>query len=126
MRPEVFTALLGILLKNAQEWKRPDVHLHVQFDVRTVADCVEILVSDNGRGVAPTLASSLFEPSVSGRDDAPGLGLTLARDLLAAHQGAISLLGEGRLGGATFCIRVPRKRPRATVHESSGRAQGST
>lgn len=64
-------------------------------------------VSDEGDGVAPDAAERIFEPFRRERwdRDGCGLGLHLARAVLRAHGGDVSLVPAGR--GATFRLEVP-------------------
>ncbi|MDP2360454.1 MAG: HAMP domain-containing sensor histidine kinase [bacterium] len=63
---------------------------------------LRLAVADDGPGVPPSLLDRLFEPFVSGRDGALGLGLAQARDIARLHEGEIRLVQPGRLGGAEF------------------------
>ncbi len=67
-------------------------------------------VADDGPGVPAAIASTIFEPLVTARAGGTGLGLALARRVVAAHAGTIALLdnGEGH-SGATFRVELPEK-----------------
>ncbi len=70
---------------------------------------VRIVVADNGGGLPAGAEGRLFEPfyttKPAGRGNV-GLGLSLARDAVAAHGGAIEV--ESREGeGATFTVTIP-------------------
>jgi len=68
-------------------------------------DAVEILVSDNGPGIAEADLPHIFTPFFS-RSGGTGLGLALAAQIVKAHRGTIDV--ASRLGkGATFIIRIP-------------------
>ncbi len=71
---------------------------------------VVIEVADDGPGVPAAIASTIFEPLVTARAGGTGLGLALARRVVAAHAGTIALLdnGEGQ-SGATFRVELPEK-----------------
>jgi two-component system, chemotaxis family, CheB/CheR fusion protein len=70
---------------------------------------VVIAVRDNGPGIAMSRRRDLFEPFGAQDGDAPtglGLGLYIARRIVEAHDGTITVESEpGR--GATFSIRLP-------------------
>lgn len=75
---------------------------------RRDGDWVEIAVSDQGVGIAPDRLSRVFDPFYTTQDvgGGMGLGLTVASDVVRAHDGHIeaeSVEGEG----ATFRIRLP-------------------
>ena len=70
---------------------------------------VRLSVSDTGRGITPDLLPHVFD--VFRRDEqAPGLGLGLvvARGLVALHGGTVEARSEGAGRGATFVVRLPR------------------
>ena len=64
-----------------------------------------ISVSDDGPGVPAGIADKIFDPLVTGRAGGTGLGLALARRIIDAHGGKISLVPSER--GATFRIELP-------------------
>ncbi len=114
MRPEAFAAVISALVRNSIEWAAGRRELVISASVRSSGDDLLLAFSDNGRGVLPALRASLFEPMVTGRDGAAGMGLTLARHTVVTHGGRIALRSDGRRRGATFEIALPRKRSRAT------------
>ncbi len=66
-----------------------------------------IRIVDDGPGIAPRLSERLFEPFVSGgSSDGTGLGLTISRELAAAHGGELKLVETGP-AGTTFELRLP-------------------
>ncbi len=69
------------------------------------AECVEIVVSDDGPGIAATDLAHLFTPFFS-RTGGTGLGLALAAQTVKAHGGTIEAANnKGR--GASFTVRLP-------------------
>lgn len=73
---------------------------------------VEIVVDDNGPGIAPGRREEAFRPFCrldEGRNlqaGGSGLGLAIARDIARAHGGDI-ILGDSDLGGLKATIRLP-------------------
>ena len=68
--------------------------------------CV-IRIIDDGPGIPQRLSERLFEPFVSGGSaDGTGLGLTISRELAAAHGGELRLVETGPTG-TTFELRLP-------------------
>ena len=68
-------------------------------------------VIDNGPGVPPGLAESVFFPMVSGQAEGSGLGLPIAQSLVSRHRGIIE---HGREAGeTTFSILLPLAVPPA-------------
>jgi len=66
---------------------------------------VLIRVDDSGPGIAAGLSERLFEPLVTSKISGMGLGLSLSRTLLR-HLGGDLWSEPGRLGGASFVIRL--------------------
>ncbi|PIE07363.1 MAG: PAS domain-containing sensor histidine kinase [Rhodobacterales bacterium] len=64
---------------------------------------VEIL--DDGPGIAPEIAASVFEPFVSGRENGTGLGLALVSKIVSDHDGWVSV--ESRPGATAFRVSLP-------------------
>jgi signal transduction histidine kinase len=70
-----------------------------------------IRVSDNGPGISPQDQEKVFEPFYRGPQDrrilqGMGLGLTIARDIIHAHQGQIELESEPGVG-SKFTMYLP-------------------
>ncbi len=66
---------------------------------------LQIEVIDDGPGIPPELAGSLFEPFVSGRENGTGLGLPLVAKIVAEHDGWVAVDGEP--GRTRFRISLP-------------------
>jgi len=100
--------VLSNLVENAAKYAPPGTPIDVT--ARRLGDAVEIEVADRGPGVPPEAAVRLFEPFFrlrqSGGPTGLGLGLAVAKGLVEAHGGAISVRGrEG--GGARFAFTLP-------------------
>ena len=69
---------------------------------------VRIEISDTGHGIPAELMSRIFEPWVSTKKPGrgTGLGLPIARDVVSAHGGSISLTSTVGVG-TTFTIDLP-------------------
>ena len=66
---------------------------------------LQIEISDDGPGISPDLAGTLFEPFVSGRENGTGLGLALVSKILDEHDGWISV--DSAPGRTTFRVSLP-------------------
>jgi len=74
---------------------------------------VTVCVRDTGEGIEPRLLHDIFEP-FSQADTSPsrehgglGLGLAIAKQLVAAHGGRIHAESPGVGHGATFVVELP-------------------
>ncbi|MDD5724099.1 MAG: PAS domain S-box protein [Syntrophales bacterium] len=67
-----------------------------------------ISISDNGKGVDPTIADKIFDPFVTSRqaEGGTGLGLSITCNLIEAHLGEITFLSK-KGEGTTFTITFP-------------------
>ncbi|HTT89967.1 MAG TPA: HAMP domain-containing sensor histidine kinase, partial [Acidimicrobiales bacterium] len=107
------------LLENAFRHNPPGTHVTV--DVRLepsgpkAGGTVAIGVADDGPGIAPEVAAHIFELRAQGnaRSSGAGLGLSIARGIVAAHDGQISL--EAATRGTCFVVRLPVEGPGETV-----------
>lgn len=78
----------------------------VELSSTRTADGVRITVRDYGVGVPPGLRSSIFEPLVSTKQGGMGIGLSIARTIVEAHRGHLTL-GEAIGPGAVFEVTLP-------------------
>jgi len=104
MAPATLEAVLENLIDNAFQHGGPDVH--VAIEARQDADGgVEVAVSDDGPGISAANAVQVFEPFFTTSRDrgGTGLGLTIVRALLHAHDATIALAPAER--GATLVVR---------------------
>lgn len=118
--PRQMRQLFLNLVDNAIKYRRPDVPLRISARVTTDHgdefaetygdDYCEILVEDNGRGIAADKGGEIFEMfrrvgdnrSVSGS----GVGLSVCRRIVERHDGAISA-DSAPEGGARFHVILP-------------------
>src|ERR1700730_16471266 len=69
-------------------------------------DMIEIAVADIGPGIPGDIAGRLFEPFVSSKHDGMGLGLSISRSIIEAHDG--QLMAERKPeGGTVFRFTLP-------------------
>jgi signal transduction histidine kinase len=112
--PNRYQQILGNLVSNAIKFSPPNSRVRVE--VSAVEKEVLVQVSDEGPGIPDQVLPVIFERfrQASGRDAqrGTGLGLYIARNLVAAHGGLIgvkSVLGRG----STFWFTLPMRKARA-------------
>jgi two-component system sensor histidine kinase BaeS len=83
----------------------------VRLDARVDGAWVELTVADTGEGIAPAELDRVFDRFHRRADTGgSGLGLTIVRDLVAAHGGTVRAESEGIPGrGTTIRVRLPRR-----------------
>lgn len=83
-----------------------------QLTLRITEDvnCAQIIVADNGIGISPTHLVHIFERMYQCDDSrlakGNGLGLSIVKELVNAHNGTISVESTSN-GGTTFTIIIP-------------------
>jgi signal transduction histidine kinase len=80
----------------------------VQVRIEAGDGVVSFVVLDDGRGLVGEDAARAFEPYYRGPGGGAGLGLTIAREIVAAHQGQIWLEARPE-GGAEAGFSLPVK-----------------
>jgi len=74
------------------------------------SECTEgwanIYVRDQGQGITEDLRGKIFESFLTGRKDGTGLGLTISKRIMRAHDGDLDLVDTG-VEGTTFKISLP-------------------
>jgi signal transduction histidine kinase len=81
----------------------------LRIDARRDRDRVLIDIADDGAGISPRAREHLFQPfSGSTRDGGSGLGLVIAREIVNAHGGELTLVKTGE-SGTTFRIDLPAR-----------------
>jgi two-component system osmolarity sensor histidine kinase EnvZ len=82
-------------------------HAHqVRISAEATPRAVWVMVDDDGPGILPERRESVFRPFESGAAGGTGLGLTIARDIVRAHGGDITL-EDSPLGGLRARVRLP-------------------
>lgn len=104
--------VLTNLIDNAISFSPQDATVSVRL--RTAARGLLVTVEDEGPGVDPEQIEKIFKrfytyrpTAESSRGNNSGLGLSITREIIEAHNGRIWV--ENRpAGGARFCIELPR------------------
>jgi two-component system sensor histidine kinase KdpD len=107
--PRLTSAALARLLENAAHYSPPGSAIRVVHEVS--GDGLLVTVEDQGRGIADSDGARLFEPFYRGEQgprhtSGTGMGLAIARGLLAAEHGRVWADNRPE-GGARFSILVP-------------------
>jgi signal transduction histidine kinase len=107
--PEQLKEVLVNLIINACE--AMDKGGRITITEKTAADregkpTVELLVADNGPGIAEDLTAKVFQPFFTTKEEGTGLGLSIVERIIHEHGGRIRLEpGDGV--GAKFVITLP-------------------
>jgi two-component system sensor kinase FixL len=80
----------------------------VIVSTKAEADRAIVSVGDTGGGIPADQSARLFEWTDSAKPDGMGIGLSISRAIVEAHEGDI-WLEDGRKGWTRFCFSVPRE-----------------
>lgn len=81
------------LVKNAVE--SVDIGGHVRIYVGNQSkDCIQLTVSDEGRGMDKTLLENIFDPFYTTKETGTGLGLLLVQSVVNEHRGRVTVESE--------------------------------
>lgn len=104
-RTQMFRVLSNLALNASQAGAR---RLRIEGHARN--GTVVIDVADDGPGIPDEGRARLFQPfSAASRGGGSGLGLVIAREIVTAHGGELTLLHSGP-AGTTFHIALPTRR----------------
>lgn len=115
------------LIKNAAEacGAGGTIRLHTFYEMslrlrradgRETALPLQVEIIDDGPGIPPDLAETLFEPFVSGREGGTGLGLALVSKIVSEHDGWIGV--ESVPGRTVFRLSLPVARESVSQGEA--------
>ena len=108
IEPQRLSRLFYNLLGNAADEMKDGGNITLRF--KKTSGELHVDVQDDGRGIPPEIADSLFKPFATfGKPHGTGLGLTICRRIAEDHGGRIWATSEpGK--GATFSFTLPLAR----------------
>jgi len=99
---QILINLIQNALDAVRDTPNPRIAIFVEAD-----EGVAVTVADNGPGVSPAMAGSLFTPFATSKPDGLGLGLGIARDIAREFGGSLTKTASP-LGGAAFRLTLRR------------------
>jgi C4-dicarboxylate-specific signal transduction histidine kinase len=95
------------LIRNAFEAMADQEPRQVTLATRALGEqMIEIAVADIGPGIHGDIAGELFKPFASNKHDGMGLGLSISRSIVEAHDGRL-IMEPNPGGGAIFRFTLP-------------------
>jgi two-component system sensor histidine kinase FlrB len=105
--PSLVSAVLNLATNALQAAAAP---LTLELLARRTEDGrAQIVVSDNGPGVPVSIRERIFEPFFTTRTRGNGIGLSIVKSVVEAHEGSVHLADSA--SGATFIIELPAEEP---------------
>lgn len=108
------------LVRNAVEAMEAVERRELTIATRAIRsdNIAEVRISDSGPGIAPEIADRLFRPFVTTKSAGMGLGLSICREIIEAHQGSLAAIPNPS-GGTVFRLTLPMP-PRDLALEPAG------
>jgi signal transduction histidine kinase len=78
----------------------------ITIQTSRVEKFAELSVSDRGPGIPKDKLKEVFQPFVTSKAEGMGMGLSIARTIVEAHNGKVWAQNRDH-GGATFRVRLP-------------------
>lgn len=114
--PAALRRVIVNLLENASKYRAPERRLTVRIETRRLDSQIELVVEDNGRGMAPEQAARAFEPYYRApevhRQPGSGLGLSIVQRTIESIGGTSELTSEPDRG-TRLVLRMPAASPEA-------------
>ena len=99
------------LIRNAVEAVTDAPRREIRVAMRALGRVTELTVEDSGPGIPPEMMDRLFEAFASSKPDGMGVGLSISRTIVEAHEGSLSAENL-ESGGACFVVTLPLAAPR--------------
>ena len=106
-RIQLQQVLLNLVMNGIDAMKdTPSENRIISIRTSRVENFAQLSVSDRGAGIPEDKLKEVFEPFYTSKADGMGMGLSIARTIIEAHNGLIWAKNRD-LGGASFRIRIP-------------------
>ena len=106
-RIQLQQVILNLVVNGIDAMKEtPSENRIISIRTSRVEEFAELSVSDRGPGIPEDKLEEVFEPFFTTKAEGMGMGLSIARTIIEAHDGLISAKNRDH-GGASFRIRLP-------------------
>jgi signal transduction histidine kinase len=95
------------LISNAVDAVSEEAVPRISLSLNQTSSEVEVVVQDNGEGIAEERLKKVFEPRFTSKRSGTGLGLTIAKSIVDQLNGGIEVSSKPGLG-ATFRVFFTR------------------
>jgi signal transduction histidine kinase len=106
-RIQIQQLILNLVVNGIDAMKDTPIEDRI-INIRTsrVEKFADLSVSDRGHGIPEDKLKEIFEPFYTSKAEGMGMGLSIARTIVEAHNGQLSAKNRDH-GGASFRIRLP-------------------
>jgi PAS domain S-box-containing protein len=119
--PTRMQQIIWNLLSNAIKFSDAGGSVLVALETRT--DVANIIIRDEGRGIAPVFLPHVFDPfrqadgAITREHGGLGLGLAIVKYLSELHGGSVTATSAGEGHGSTFIVTLPLAKQRMAKDE---------
>ncbi|MDD5578547.1 MAG: PAS domain S-box protein [Methylobacter sp.] len=106
---QIEQVILNLLRNSIEAFKDLPPSLERKLTIRTYLndnDYVEVAVKDNGKGIAESERSKVLTPFFTTKTSGMGMGLSISRSIVEAHQGVL-YFNTRQKKGSTFYFTLP-------------------
>lgn len=100
---QVLTNLMRNGIEAMKDSPRRELHVTIR---RSSVDEVTVVVEDSGSGISEEIADQLFKPFITTKPGGMGIGLSISKRIVEAHDGQMTV-SRSTLGGASFSFTLP-------------------
>ena len=108
---QVFNNLIKNALDATVKSSSPAINIKTNKMEINNRPCIELTISDNGKGFEPNIVGNAFEPYVTTKTKGKGLGLAIVKHIIEEHMGHIELQNRDKQG-ASVVITLPLFQPK--------------
>jgi C4-dicarboxylate-specific signal transduction histidine kinase len=106
-RIQLQQVILNLVVNGIDAMKdTPTENRIISIQTSRVEEFAELFVSDRGSGIPEANLREIFKPFLTSKAEGMGMGLSIARTIIEAHNGLIWAENRDH-GGATFRIKLP-------------------
>ena len=106
-RIQLQQVILNLVMNGIDAMKdTPGEYRIISIRTSRAENFAELSVSDRGPGIPEDKLKAVFEPFYTSKPEGMGMGLSIARTIIEAHDGLISAENRDH-GGASFRISLP-------------------
>ena len=110
-RIQLQQVILNLVMNGIEAMKdTPSEYRIISIRTSRAENFAELSVSDRGPGIPEDKLKAVFEPFYTSKPEGMGMGLSIARTIVEAHDGSISAKNRDH-GGVSFRISLPLTPP---------------
>jgi CheY-like chemotaxis protein/anti-sigma regulatory factor (Ser/Thr protein kinase) len=108
--------VLNLIVNSIQAINHNSGQINIITEFRKEKNQIIVSISDNGKGIDPSISKKIFDPFITDKqtEGGTGLGLSVTYNLVIAHSGKITFKSE-KEKGTTFTVSIPIRQDEIAV-----------